>query len=428
MNQVSGRRELTGAAGTAQLAVERREQIAGRQREPSRARQRRGVDHLVDRQLVEPLELRGAERPETDGYAFGAVFERGDAVDPFPFARPVDFADAALARQFGHERLGGDDPLVDETAVAVEIDVKRPRLFALVDHLDVAPLERLEEALDRLRRVAEVEEEVLDVLDLARGLSGHQARQLDQAVAEELVAFSSLRAAVAHRDQSIVAMVQSDAQALVEREALGQGMGVGALDVDRGDQRPGRFAAGIEGAVAEVLFELHPARLREAIDPPLVAKHHTERLVLRAFARALEQRDGLREIADVVDQTEAFHPRIDHPGFEKIERPGGGGDGKGSRGAARGGRPGDPAGGTEIPGDQPAVLALDGDERSPQRVEQLELLELLEQVLPDQDPFGREQAARVPRLAGRQELYVSGPDQQAARRALLAAAPAGPQQ
>ncbi len=229
--------------------------------------------------------------------------------------------------------------------------------------------------------------------------------KLDEAGAEELVALPLLRPA-AHGDQPVGAVVEGDPHAAVEGEPLAHRRHVVALEPDRAEQQVGRLAAGVEGAVAQVLLQLGAVRRRQAVDPALEAEHGEEGAVLAVVAGPVEHREGGGEVADVVDHPVALDPRIDHPGLHEVERPGGGGEAELAAGDGPARR--------QLAAQHDAAADLDRHDQPAQAVDQLELLELEEQPLPHADQWRRQQPRRVVGLEGRQVGEIAGADEQVA--------------
>src|SRR5438477_13092169 len=126
--------------------------------------------------------------------------------------------------------------------------------------------------------VAVRDEERGEVVDLLRGLAGGEPRQLDDARAVELR--DALRSAAGglHRQEAVVAVVDGDAEPLVERKAFAAHLGVEALDLDRGAHESQRAAGGVERAVAEELLEDQAVPLPDRVELAL-EQHH---LAIRA--------------------------------------------------------------------------------------------------------------------------------------------------
>ena len=166
-----------------------------------------------------------------------------------------------------------------------------------------------------------MDEELRDLGDLARALAGGQPRQLDDAVAEELEA-PDLAIAVEHRQQSVVAVVDGNPDALVEGKAAVSELVVGKLDLAGGGKHPQRPAGGVETTIAEKLLEDEPVVAADLLEPILEDVHELQGLFLghpSFFSHLLEDR---REVGQIVDQTETTHRGVDHAGSGEVERPG----------------------------------------------------------------------------------------------------------
>src|SRR6202047_3935319 len=270
------------------LAVGGRHQALAAQHAQRRRVEAGALHDLIPRQPFEPFEARGAELAQTHRQALAAVVDVEEDIGADAVGAAVQRAGADLAIEARDVGAGRHQAVVEQGAVAVDVGVEAAGLLALVHHVEVALGQRREEAVHGGLGVALADQHGLDLVDLLGRLAGDQARQLDHARAEELVALPLLVAAAAHRDQAVGAEVERDAHAAGESEALAHRLLVVALQVDGADQQVERLAARVEGAVPQVLLELDAARAGQAVDPALEAEHGAEGLVLALAGGTLQ--------------------------------------------------------------------------------------------------------------------------------------------
>ena len=163
------------------------------------------------------------------------------------------------------------------------------------------------------------DEERGELLDFLVRLSCRQPGKLDDARAVELG--DPLAPGAAHRQQPVVAEVEGDAQALVERESLLAHLGVEALDLHGRADEAQSAARRVERAVAEELLELEEVPLGDRLQLALEQQHLPVGVDLFLPAAAADVAQGLGEVGDVVDEAEAVDHRIDDAGPAEVERP-----------------------------------------------------------------------------------------------------------
>src|ERR1043165_9185259 len=191
--------------------------------------------------------------------------------------------------------------------VLVDVRVELARLFLIAA---LRARERREEAVDLHLIVAVREQKVLDVFELFRRLAAREPRQLDDARSVKLLDLVAVERDL-HRQQSVVAVVESDAHSFVECESVVARLRVVGLNLDRCLQDAHRAARRIERAVAEELLELEAVALGDFAELALEVEHLFVRRLLFLFACARELAERLRERRDVVDEAEAIDDRLD---------------------------------------------------------------------------------------------------------------------
>src|SRR5207245_8914959 len=115
------------------------------------------------------------------------------------------------------------------------------------------------------------DEKLCELFYLFVDLSCRQPRKLDDPRSVELG--DALASCAAHRQQPVVAKVESDAQSFVEREFLLAHLRVETLDLHGSANEAEGPSRGVERAVAEVFLELQEVALGDRLDLSLEQQH-----------------------------------------------------------------------------------------------------------------------------------------------------------